>query len=138
MRISDWSSDVCSSDLGGELTSLVLGSQQHGTEHLGLDDGGSGDLHALVEVVPAAARRLVHGGGDLDDGIPRCQLSLEPCRQRTGAQRRSTGGGERDDGGSVPGKRGGQHRSEEHTTELQSIMRSTHAFICSNNKTHHP
>src|SRR3546814_16227016 len=52
----------------------------------------------------------MHGGGDLDAGIPRCQLPLEPCRQRIGAHRRSTGGGERDDGGSDHGKRGGSPR----------------------------
>src|SRR3546814_11216004 len=39
MRISDWSSDVCSSDLGQEGAQLAVGGQ-HGVDQAGLARGG--------------------------------------------------------------------------------------------------
>src|SRR3546814_16523457 len=63
MRISDWSSDVCSSDLV-ELRHAV-------TEALAV--GGGEKVHRRKDIAEAAARhldvaRLVHAGGD-EDGV---------------------------------------------------------------------
>src|SRR3546814_4790189 len=121
MRISDWSSDVCSSDLH----------------------------HAVVLLVPA---RLVAGGGCWGGGCR--EDSTGECR--AGCQAKSATHGQigsshktsphrsvpsflrspivpippldsvnnRDNAAQIPG------RSEEHTSELQSLMRISYAVFC--------
>src|SRR3546814_3823182 len=101
MRISDWSSDVCSSDLR---------------------------LDTLVERHERAV-----GGAHRDDQILLVEhlVVLEVVEQRAG---RALGvGGEEHRGaldafGRAARKRGG--RSEEHTSELQSLMRISYAVFC--------
>src|SRR3546814_7331263 len=56
MRISDWSSDVCSSDLGGVRPSPVQGSHQFQTRH------GPDASTAQEQVRPSAPNRA-HGDG---------------------------------------------------------------------------
>src|SRR3546814_2915432 len=110
MRISDWSSDVCSSDL--------LQDRQH-------DGGAQQELHqrqrhrtAEIEV---EAQRLV----DRD---------LQRRRLRPAAERQHHGkGGEAEHEDQARDTR--QHRSEEHTSELQSLMRSSYAVFCLKKKT---
>src|SRR3546814_8295449 len=118
MRISDWSSDVCSSDLGeiaGERQSRLLaeavaaqrvlfGQRRH--DRLGpriLPDDGVMDRPAGRAVPQHAGLALV---GDSDR------------RQPVAADPRA---GKRD-----------MHavRSEEHTSELQSLMRNSYAVFC--------
>src|SRR3546814_7864406 len=138
MRISDWSSDVCSSDLLGGWRSLI-GERQARPENARLTKllrgnsesiiqcscRGSVDLveeiacenaggNALVaeRVAPMDARvddsksLLRYGIGDvwigrsINPDVPAC------CRQ-------------------IPGP-----RSEEHTSELQSLMRISYAVFC--------
>src|SRR3546814_4759902 len=110
MRISDWSSDVCSSDLGGR----VRGVELH------FDPG-------LPEVVPQprAAER---------------PAGAEPALG--GAGRPGGAAGKRDRAGAWPGAdrrrllgcqrpgAAGRGRSEEHTSELQSLMRISYAVFC--------
>src|SRR3546814_2468739 len=94
MRISDWSSDVCSSDLpdpGGADPSL--GQPRH-RQRPYRDRIPSGQLRSPA-ACPARCRRL--------------GLGLSPA-----------GGGVRPDA----------HRSEEHTSELQSLMRNSYAVFC--------
>src|SRR3546814_5604476 len=100
MRISDWSSDVCSSDL--------------------VDDAG-GDAGALGELGQREGRiRCL--GRRLDD------------HRAAGRQRRRALAG--DHGvGEVPRRDRRYHadrllRSEEHTSELQSLMRISYAVFC--------
>src|SRR3546814_4927222 len=108
MRISDWSSDVCSSDLR---------------------------LDTLVERHERAV-----GGAHRDDQILLVEhlVVLEVVEQRAG---RALGvGGEEHRGaldafGRAARKRGGKlrhrdRRSEEHTSELQSLMRISYAVFC--------
>src|SRR3546814_2354767 len=112
MRISDWSSDVCSSDLKG------IKAARHGLQYLlwrtGLltsnviesgafvDTNGSGRPDIQIHVTP----RLV---GDFDRAPPPGHgITLNPCILR-------------------PTSRG---RSEEHTSELQSLMRNSYAVFC--------
>src|SRR3546814_1453501 len=99
MRISDWSSDVCSSDLDR------LEQRLHHFLDRKLDEVGlierEGDLEARGEGFRAFGDRV------LDD---------LRGRQRVRA------GGER--------HREARARSEEHTSELQSLMRISSAVFC--------
>src|SRR3546814_1488892 len=110
MRISDWSSDVCSSDLG-----LPQGAR------LLLPGGG---------LAGADARRdHRHLDGDLlarDDRPDRHALPL----QRHGADRAVAGE-------LHLGLYHADLRSEEHTSELQSLMRTSYAVFCLNKNTIH-
>src|SRR3546814_5828063 len=104
MRISDWSSDVCSSDLDDEVVALRF------------------------------AR----------DRLPHCRLQhrvVVGCPQRRSKVRRVVLAQAH-----VEGARAGQPhavaalRSEEHTSELQSLMRISYAVFCLQKKityTHH-
>src|SRR3546814_3707870 len=96
MRISDWSSDVCSSDL-----QLV---------------GNRVQERAECGVLVVAAR----------------DPAVEPVGDRGQAEHRR--GGEI---GPLVGQVEHQHqRSEEHTSELQSLMRISYAVFCLKKKTH--
>src|SRR3546814_4098044 len=106
MRISDWSSDVCSSDL------QLFGGRQHlagrraGLAGRGLHPGDvGGDLLGALGGLLGVARDL-----------PRRRLLL-----LDGA---GDGGGDLVD-----------LRSEEHTSELQSLMRISYAVFCLKKKT---
>src|SRR3546814_8994910 len=106
MRISDWSSDVCSSDL--QLLHRVL---RHHLVLVALNDqagGGAGGEEA--EVVHVGRRR------HRDEAV-----DLRPAHQELHAD---------------PGAEGeAGDRSEEHTSELQSLMRSSYAVFCLKKKT---
>src|SRR3546814_1133082 len=94
MRISDWSSDVCSSDLRG---------RQQGGEPPG---GGPGGREGR------AAERL--GGGRTIGVHVRAPRAGPDGRSSSCAQARAR---------RFP-------RSEEHTSELQSLMRISYAVFC--------
>src|SRR3546814_4162637 len=97
MRISDWSSDVCSSDLVGlgEMVRAPCRRQRQPIAGLrpGQAEGVAGD---------AVERLLVGVGG------------LEVIAQANG----------------LPPVGGHVVRSEEHTSELQSLMRISYAVFC--------
>src|SRR3546814_2296322 len=97
MRISDRSSDVCSSDLFSKGIKGSLISRPASSD-------GSQDPARLYRRPPATAP----GGGPLPDRPP----LHRPDR-----------------GGSGP-------RSEEHTSELQSLMRISYAVFCLKKKKH--
>src|SRR3546814_9707145 len=121
MRISDWSSDVCSSDLGrqhqhrskrGDAVEREIGERGHPaqrgvieTGHPLLDDGHEVDEQRL-DTDPAQ-----HVRGD------------DPAEWIVAAQRVADQHG------------GGGDRSEEHTSELQSLMRISYAVFCLKTKT---
>src|SRR3546814_7502791 len=97
MRISDWSSDVCSSDLDGGLVA----------------DAGAEKLAALHEIF-----HLRHVAADVPARFflqrARIELQHQPVEPRRGEQMAfAVGGG----------------RSEEHTSELQSLMRRSSAVF---------
>src|SRR3546814_6437635 len=112
MRISDWSSDVCPSD-------LIVGTlgEAEMPVHLGRA------LQQVGEGVPA--ERECRGKADrrpqriapADRLVERQDARLvdSPLHRLVGV------GGQRDE---APG------RSEEHTTELQSLMRISYAVFC--------
>src|SRR3546814_2532682 len=98
MRISDWSSDVCSSDL------FLI---EFGVAFI----GGDGDGFLVSHIVRKDSDRVamvdrILGGLLLgDDGA-----DAHPVAQAQVFER--------------------QHRSEEHTSELQSLMRISYAVFC--------
>src|SRR3546814_4374195 len=141
MRISDWSADVCSSDLfvadrGKEQEQLV----EPGIRHLA---GGKQDRG-----VERKAFRLAHFVGQLGESPQRQQQPGEQQRQRpaVAAQERCPDAGlfaqrlrGTFDGRLRPARRHGRSaarrnrrpaRSEEHTSELQSLMRISYAVLC--------
>src|SRR3546814_6022953 len=112
MRISDWSSDVCSSDLQ---------PAQRGRHR---EKGRAGGHGRQVRVVERA-------------GAPRAdQADAGRCRSGRRAARFAavTGGGADARSAHLPVMYAqvmeGLHRSEEHTSELQSLMRISYAVFC--------
>src|SRR3546814_8015019 len=113
MRISDWSSDVCSSDLGhvaGDfpLFAAILAQILQRTHA------------AHVALAPArhAMAHPVEFGDDL--AVELVALGLFLLQQRV-----------------APVLEGGKAlRSEEHTSELQSLMRISYAVFCLKKKKH--
>src|SRR3546814_5048084 len=105
MRISDWSSDVCSSDLERCL------SGRH------TDDKPTGALEkSHLEGLRFNIERAQHSPSHI-----RRSASCED-RGRTNDEIRSTDGL--------------RDRSEEHTSELQSLMRISYAVFCLKKKKH--
>src|SRR3546814_10374994 len=129
MRISDWSSDVCSSDLQCPVPRPFTGSLRlagppaPGVEALGAD----------ASVLEEALNLLGSGG-----------LAAKPCRQRGPLSRTLAftaffAARPRSRSSAllrnrqlphvlIPGARA--RRSEEHTSELQSLMRISSAVFC--------
>src|SRR3546814_3247735 len=104
MRISDWSSDVCSSDLAW-LDNLE-------TAFPGLRvcrDSGRDAAGVLDGLLDGKVKSLLSLGGNFGVAAPdspRVLAALERCQ-----------------------------RSEEHTSELQSLMRISYAVFCLKKKT---
>src|SRR3546814_3983426 len=125
MRISDWSSDVCSSD-------LLDGATGDGVYTLPFDIGKrsrfggietTGDLAFDAEHVEVLAR---FKRGDLYDS--RMVDDLRQALVATGLF--ATVAAE-------PQPTGERARSEEHQSELQSLMRSSYAVFCWKKKKTH-
>src|SRR3546814_2184388 len=115
MRISDWSSDVCSSDLGG-VRRGAGGIQQPGQAQAGL----------------AGKRRVgvvAHRVGEFD----RAAAYAGRGRQRPGQEAEDVPRDPHQVHGRV--EHGVEGRSEEHTSELQSLMRISYAVFCLKKKT---
>src|SRR3546814_5284450 len=113
MRISDWSSDVCSSDLPAPMSPATAGPRPHTpTSVMPLDDvrerrATDGDLPSGGEI-GVALDRAQRGRGDRVS----CWRRAGERARRPGARLHAAG------------------RSEEHTSELQSIMRISYAVFC--------
>src|SRR3546814_4105421 len=105
MRISDWSSDVCSSDL----VSQALFSQRPGRYRIdpakvGPDPRLRGGASGSLSMARGASRRLIRGRLTRIFGF------------QTHFGRKKA-------------------RSEEHTSELQSLLRTSYAVFCLNKQT---
>src|SRR3546814_6986832 len=96
MRISDWSSDVCSSDLVSGDPAAVERLPSWPDSRLRLTPAArwlldhNGEVMPMADLIEGFCRHL------LDEGIPLLRVS----------------------------------RSEEHTSELQSLMRISYAVFC--------
>src|SRR3546814_1274686 len=109
MRISDWSSDVCSSDLGGAVAlarDAVAGDAPQQSADNRAADGVA--MAAAADHVGIVARVISAAIGAVVIGIIR--------------RRRIVDAGASLDRAFV--------RSEEHTSELQSLMRISYAVFC--------
>src|SRR3546814_7881042 len=100
MRISDWSSDVCSSDLAAGR----------------VDHQGGADAVAVTDI---AAQRL-----DQDLVVERLQHVMGGAERESALRVVHHGGHDHRD------RRQLGIRSEEHTSELQSLMRISYAVFC--------
>src|SRR3546814_6775149 len=113
MRISDWSSDVCSSDLAAPEAETRRGSEKTGTQ-----------CPRRIPVRPVAGqpgRRLRLGRWLFRNAIWSARmLRLERIRCSTQLGRKGTASSGID----------ACCRSEEHTSELQSLMRISYAVFC--------
>src|SRR3546814_1754872 len=113
MRISDWSSDVCSSDLHLFRIPDIL-----------IDDLAPADQrHHQAVIEPGRMPQ----GREHEDHVPIAH------RHRTeGVRGRAVGRieGVEDALGLTRRTRAEQDRSEEHTSELQSLMRISYAVFC--------
>src|SRR3546814_1432291 len=122
MRISDWSSDVCSSDLAGPIGCSAARSARTATI-----DGNAG--------APLEADRLDGGdlGGERTGARPGERSAAVLGRRLTHPNQRFASQTVSDERDTVA-----MSRSEEHTSELQSLMRISYAVFClkKKNKTH--
>src|SRR3546814_3291965 len=107
MRISDWSSDVCSSDLTARLAPL---GEQGAT-----DFRSAVDIRSIGQVHPAHMRRPIIAVAKLLAGARAIVVFVEALPDQVGAEPWC--------------------RSEEHTSELQSLMRISYAVFCLKKKT---
>src|SRR3546814_10809624 len=107
MRISDWSSDVCSSDL---VRRAAAGEVEESTRVAG-DHAAACSLFSVT--ASAASTR--------DQSAPgRCAPSLSTWRNAR-----------------PPRSPWNRPRSDEHTSELQSLMRISYAVFCLTKKKHY-
>src|SRR3546814_9983267 len=133
MRISDWSSDVCSSDLAlAALSEQLVQSSER--DWCALPEGGNGTprkvfnpadhsdlVGTVIEVRPEAAALAVARAAasswpqvPLDQRAAMLESTADVLQER------------------MPQLMGViiRERSEEHTSELQSLMRSSYAVFC--------
>src|SRR3546814_4133043 len=135
MRISDWSSDVCSSDLearaatGATASAVFVPPRNAAAAIIESIDAGIGVMVCVTERVPVLdmvrVKRRLEGSASLLVG-PNSQGIMVPGRCKIGVMPAHL---ER------PGRVG--IRSEEHTSELQSLMRISYAVFCLKKKIKH-
>src|SRR3546814_210301 len=138
MRISDWSSDVCSSDLRGARDAVQ--PKEGGTVQPVPDD-----VDAAGQQQPPASRsqeyaadQLGHGRVVRVDAVSGDPVSLDAEAgedRREGKNGQGIGEGQeegRNEAADQPGVGGRlcELRSEEHTSELQSLLRIAYAVFC--------
>src|SRR3546814_9128784 len=126
MRISDWSSDVCSSDLAAARRTRQpfhagrAGIRRSRRDGRGADAPGPAVRHGLHhgDPYPAAYPPADPGGEQPGRRAQRAGKAVcHPFRRRDAADPDLVG-------------HGGDQRSEEHTSELQSLMRISYAVFC--------
>src|SRR3546814_5838512 len=119
MRISDWSSAVCSPDLAVNPHRIVRGQRQlarqfagnDGALRPGVDDEVERPLAINVYWQGDPPRHVPAGGDDGGSAIVALRVVGDRLWRRSGGPSQS-------------------HRSEEHTSELQSLMRISYAAFC--------
>src|SRR3546814_6054166 len=112
MRISDWSSDVCSSDLG------VTRYPTPGTQIYPVSSSDMRQIYAADE------RTNIEIGTVYPTKDTRGALYVDAMLGKHFALLGSTGTGKSTSAALI------LHRSEEHTSELQSLMRTSYAVFC--------
>src|SRR3546814_7473420 len=117
MRISDWSSDVCSSDL--KLRAAPLSREF--LRRLGVEEGAPAIFDPIVSNSQEAAHRELEPFRSriINDACIHVRPPANPRASGIQLKRRM-----------LSTKRSQDPRSDEHTSELQSLMRSSHAAHC--------
>src|SRR3546814_10486503 len=110
MRISDWSSDVCSSDLADHQASRWIVEPFHLLDCCLISDGG-------VCIILTSAERAK-------------DMKQKPVLISGMGQGYTTRNLGREDWWYLPHQKNALDRSEEHTSELQSLMRISNAVFC--------
>src|SRR3546814_7099871 len=113
MRISDWSSDVCSSDLARQDHDVHFGVAEEPEE-------------MLVEDGVAAAGRIIKGGAE----VAVCQQHRDRRGEHRQREQQQEGGDEHRPHEQRHLVQRHARRSEEQTSELQSLMRLSYAVFC--------
>src|SRR3546814_3137066 len=128
MRISVWSSDVCSSDLPGFGQFADAGRQP------GRQPGLVRDQRAVVDTQRSQGKARLRPRFFLElavlggmDGRPYATVSCRSAQREFSRQRVSSADCH---GATRPATRARTGRSEEHTSELQSLMRTSYAVFC--------
>src|SRR3546814_6227953 len=140
MRISDWSSDVCSSDL---LDVWLQGSRMDGLELL--DEikrdypnlpvvliSGHGNIEMAVTAIKRGAYDFIEKPFKADRLLLMVDRAIEAARlKRENAELKLRAGADGELVGQAPVivqlRQQVERRSEEHTSELQSLMRISYA-----------
>src|SRR3546814_4826059 len=149
MRISDWSSDVCSSDLLGAAGAArqFARAQRPGAGHrlVEAEPVAEAHHHAAVagrEILDGALQQGVELGGIDAAGLEAVHVRVSLMRNRgiceartmaaTAGRRQSRTVHKRAVRAIAPWRRlvSGASRSEEHKSELQSLMRISYAGFC--------
>src|SRR3546814_2977754 len=130
MRISDWSSDVCSSDLeiqgsgNGPIAAFVHALRKDCGVEIKVHDyhehavGAGADAKAVAYVeAEAADGRITWGVGQHPNIVVACLEAVVSAANQIAAA-------------AEPQSSGEAARSEEHTSELQSLMRISYAVFC--------
>src|SRR3546814_5771934 len=143
MRISDWSSDVCSSDLIADVYSFYAGPTF--ARRIARLDVGAGYRFGYTKTdidTPGAATAGIPEGifDSSTNHAAWASVGARPGDLPFGWQ--LSGGWEREDASQLDQRYDGKYvradvtvRSEEHTSELQSLMRISYAVFCLKKKT---
>src|SRR3546814_2164499 len=121
MRISDWSSDVCSSDLAGSTPAKARGWQKWFAR-----ERSTCRFSARNHIRWIGSTRFWPGSSSAMAGFPISQfvlsegLSSRPTRDHSGGGRLAVAA----------------HRSEAHTSELPSLIRISYDVFCLKQQTH--
>src|SRR3546814_7667689 len=138
MRISDWSSDVCSSDLRVEVGAVerarLLAQRGRQLQRL----AGAAHVQRHLRIRRLQALEVAQGLAVVDaltvgahDHVARLEARLFGGRAGVHACHRRAARAVQAQ------RRGDALRSEEHTSELQSLMRISYAVFCLKKKTNH-
>src|SRR3546814_2456012 len=127
MRISDWSSDVCSSDLRC-LEAATQRPAEGETEAIRWKAAGGG-VHArqCLGVALANQQRWMGAADEFEGAAKDAQAARDPDAGSYWAQ---AGNAWLAAGEAVNAQHALDARSEEHTSELQSLMRISYAVFC--------
>src|SRR3546814_2630696 len=119
MRISDWSSDVCSSDLA---LGFVVALDYKNPYLSPFEEFQRWKTHPAIREVLEGGKRISYGARAINEGgwqsVPKLAF---PGGALIGCSAGFV---------NVPRIKGSHTRSEEHTSELQSLMRISYAVFC--------
>src|SRR3546814_1822850 len=118
MRISDWSSDVCSSDLRSVRSERPRKETGGYARRVPGTAGESNDPHAIIRQRPCAHDRRP------------CPCAGSPGRSDHAARKRRSHIARCAHAARSAADDAGRSRSEEHTSELQSLLRISYAVFC--------